>query len=69
MGVGVLSSMSGFPTWDPGIRARISQSIWLLKPVRLDDRNPTGLRNRNSFLGGHTQGLVCTGTQGKAVTK
>ena len=44
--------------WGSGIGRRSTQSIWLLRPEWLD--------NRNSTLGGHTQGLVHTGTQGKS---
>ena len=43
MRVRVLSPMPGFTAWDPGIRTRMSQNIWLWKPIRLDGRNPTGL--------------------------
>ena len=62
----ILSPMTGSPAWGSGIRRRIPQSIWLWSPAELDYRNSTELRgNRDSTLGGRTQGLTCTGTQGK----
>lgn len=48
------------------IRRKMPQSIWFWSPEGLDYRSSTVLGgNRDPSLGGCTQVLVCTGTQGK----
>ena len=57
--------MWGSQAWGCGNRGRRPQRVWLWRPVVwLQDFHRTG-GNRNSSLGGCTQGLGCTRAQGK----
>ena len=60
--------MSGYPAWRFGMEKKSPQSIWLWRPVRLDCRGFTGLRETASTLGECTQVSCVPVPRTKAVT-
>ena len=66
MGVKVLSPTSSFPTWGVWQWEEETSVNLAYKASRFwsQDFHRTG-GNRNSTIGGHTQGIMCTRTQGK----